>query len=111
MADGEDVITLPVPELVAAVYLVPTADPPDDPVSLLRQSPYDDWPPALRPMLDDLLAAASPPIEVRSIGEIPTPPLDLLAVMGATDEQLELVTSATHVIVISVHSVAGWPPV
>jgi hypothetical protein len=43
--------------------------------------------------------------------EIPALPIELLAAMGATDQQLRRIESASHVVLTTLQSQAGWPPV
>ena len=110
MSDADDVITLPVPEAVSAVYLVPTSQPPDDPVGLVLEAIADRWTYPLRAMVTDVLQPPYTPIEVRTTADLPPPPIELLGAMGATSEQLATVGSATHFVVVAVRSPVGWPP-
>ena len=43
MSEGDDVIILEVPEFVQAIYLVPAAERPPDPATLLRDVSADEW--------------------------------------------------------------------
>lgn len=111
MPDADDVITLPVPETVRAIYLVPATNPPPDLIVRLRQLATGRWGGELGGILEDIVAAAVMPVEVRPAAEVPPLPVELLAVMGATEQQLQRVESATHFVIVTVQSQAGWPPV
>lgn len=111
MSEGDDVITLEVPEFVQAIYLVPTAERPPDPATLLRDVSADEWDGILGEVLEKLFAESMVPIEVRQVAEVPPLPVELLAAMGATEAQLRRVESAAHFVIASLQSQAGWPPV
>jgi len=111
MSDADDAITLPVPEVVRAIYLVPTADPPPDPVNLVRRFAAGQWGGDLGDMLANLFEGPIVPVEVRPTDDVPPLPVELLAAMGATEDQLHRVESATHFAIITVQSQPGWPPV
>ncbi len=111
MSDADDIIVLPVPETVRAIYLVPTDDPPDDPVGLLRRFVPDRWQGDLGKILTQVLAGPVVPVEVRPSAEVPPLPLDLLAVMGANEKQLDRVATASHFVIATAQSQPGWPPV
>jgi hypothetical protein len=111
MPDTDDVITLTVPETVRAIYLVPITEPPQDTAALVRQLAVGRWRGELGEILDELLAGPVVPVEVQRAADVPPLPVELLAVMGATEEQLNRVQSATHFVIVTVQSQAGWPPV
>ncbi len=115
MTDADDVIVLPVPELVRGIYLVPVLDPPADPAALLRVTSLLErtegrWRGLLGSLLRELGERGSP-VELRAAADIPPLPMELLAVMGATEDQLRRASSATHFLITTVQSQAGWPPV
>jgi hypothetical protein len=62
MTDADDVIVLPVPETVRAIYLVPVVDPPPDPVALLRRHTAGRWKGDLGSILADVLAGPVVPV-------------------------------------------------
>jgi hypothetical protein len=111
MSDRDDVVLLEVPETVQALYVVPAVDPPDDPATFLRGLDVDRWQGTLREMLANLLAGSMVPIEVRPVADLMPLPLDLLGAMGATEQQLRRVETATHYVVAVLQSQSGWPPV
>jgi hypothetical protein len=111
MPDADNVIVLPVPVAVQAIYLVPTTDSRADPAQLVRQHAAGRWQGKLGDLFDQLLAGPYVPVELREVDEIPPLPLDLLAVMGATEEQLDRVETATHYAITTLHGAPGWPPV
>jgi hypothetical protein len=110
MTDADDVIVLPVPETVRAIYLVPIVDPPADPVALLRQHTAGRWRGDLGSILTDVLHGPVVPVEIRTAADVPPLPVELLAVMGASDEQLRRVSTATHFAIATAQSQPGWPP-
>jgi hypothetical protein len=111
MSDREDdAVLLEVPEIVQALYIVPAIDPPDDPATYLDGLTADRWAGTLGEMLADLLAGSMVPIEVRPVAGMPLP-IDLLAAMGASEEQLRRVETATHYVIAVLQSQSGWPPV
>ena len=125
----DDAVLLEVPEVVQALYIVPAIDPPEDPATYLHGLTADRWAGTLREMLANLLAGSMVPIEVRPVAGMiaqagssrPAPrgdpaqatplPIDLLAAMGASEEQLRRVETATHYVVAVLQSQSGWPPV
>ncbi len=109
--DADDVITLPVPEVVRAIYLVPMVDPPADMVDQLRHLATDRWGGDLGDALAEILNGPVMPIEIRPVEGVPPLPVELLAAMGADDDQLNRVESATHFAIATVQSQAGWPPI
>lgn len=111
MPEADDVLVLTVPETVRAVYLVPTSEPPSDPVALLKAHARGRWQGELGDLMAKILSRPVAPVEIREAGDIPELPVELLSVMGATEEQLDRVTSATHFVLSMVQSQAGWPPV
>jgi hypothetical protein len=111
MTDADDVIVLPVPETVRAIYLVPVVDPPPDPVALLRRHTAGRWKGDLGSILADVLAGPVVPVEIRTADEVPPLPVELLAVMGASEAQLTRVSTATHFAIATAQSQPGWPPV
>jgi hypothetical protein len=107
---ADDHLVLPVPELVRATYLVPTTVEFDDPVGYAREICAARWSGALRHLLADLLAGPVAPVRVLRSDDIAPLPIDLLADMGATEEQLARIAGASHVLVVTVASRPGWPP-
>jgi hypothetical protein len=111
MTDADDVIVLPVPELVRGIYLVPVLDPqPDLAVALLLEHAQGRWPGLLGSLLTEL-GDRGVPVEMRTAADIPPLPMELLAVMGASEEQLRRASTATHFLIATVQSQAGWTPV
>jgi hypothetical protein len=109
MSDTEDV-ALEVPELVQAIYLVPVNGPPPEPAAILNAIVPDEWEIGLGAALANLPNGPLTPVEVRPTAEIPPLPVELLAAMGASDEQLERVNSANHFVLATLQGQPGWPP-
>lgn len=113
MVDSDDALILPVPEAVSASYLVPTSTPLDDSASIadtaarvldgLVTGPARDL--ALQMLAGPLMT-----LETREVADLPPLPLDLLGAFGASEEQLDRVAAATHVISIGAGFRPGWPP-
>jgi hypothetical protein len=110
MALGDDVITLPVPEGVRATYLVPAAATPPDLADRVASTALARWDGVLGFLLADLIGGPGVPVDVRSADDLPPLPVELLAVMGADDEQLDRITAAREFVILSVQSRPGWPP-
>lgn len=110
MCDADDVIVVPVPENVRAIYLVPLADQLDDPTTLLRAHTAGRWRGELGAILDRVLAGPTLPVEIREASGIPPLPLDLLEAMGATKAQLRRVAAASYFAIFIAQSKPGWPP-
>ena len=111
MTDADDVIVLPVPESVRAIYLVPMSDPPPDPVALLRRQLAGRFTGDLGSILADVLTGPVVPLEIRAAADVPPLPVELLAAMGASDAQLTRVSTASHFAIATAQSQPGWPPV
>ncbi|MDT5027276.1 MAG: hypothetical protein QOE61_3702, partial [Micromonosporaceae bacterium] len=111
MTDADDVIVLPVPETVRAIYLVPVVEPPPDPVALLRRHTAGRWKGDLGSILADVLDGPVVPVEIRTAEDVPPLPVELLAVMGASEAQLTRVSTASHFAIATAQSQPGWPPV
>jgi hypothetical protein len=109
--DVDDIITLEVPERVQAVYLVPAGTRPPSAAELVRHVAGQPWDGILGHMVTEVLEADALPLDVRESGEIPPLPIEMLAAMGATDDQLRRVSSASHLVLATLQSQAGWPPV
>jgi len=96
-------LTLPVPESVGAFYAVPTGDG-DVRVESLVAAGLGRVEDALpRPL-------PQPMVQVHRVEELPPLPLDQLAASGATDEQLARLRAASHLVLVSVGGLPGWPP-
>ncbi len=101
-------LTLAVPEMVTALYLVPSTAEVDDPEALLRAeataSPGDE-PSLVASFLDrKLLRVAT---RNASPGELP---VNVLRVFGAAEADLGIVESCTHLVVVEGAFGPGWPP-
>lgn len=109
MSHPDDVLVLAVPRLVRAVYLVPTAEPPDDPAELLRSLGSGSWCGELAKIMTDVLGNPHLPATVVPVAQLPPLPIDLLEATGATAEQVRRVESASHMVTIDLGGPPGWP--
>jgi hypothetical protein len=109
--DSDDIITLEVPERVQAVYLVPSGAAPPSAAELVQHVARQPWEGILGQMVTEVLEAEALPLDVRSSRDIPPLPIEMLAAMGATDDQLRRVESASHLVLATLQSQAGWPPI
>ncbi|GAA4700180.1 hypothetical protein [Phytohabitans rumicis] len=113
MAEPDDALILPVPEAVSATYLVPTSTPPDDPSTLadVAARALDGLVTGTaRDLARQMLAGPLMTIDTREVADLPALPLDLLSAFGASDEQVNRVGDATHVITVGAGFRPGWPP-
>lgn len=110
MSDLDSAIILPVPEGVRALYLIPTSAPPPDLTDRVREAALSRWGGVLGYMLADLLGGPVVPVEVRPMSEVPPLPVELFAVMGASESQLARITAARDIVIVTVQSRPGWPP-
>lgn len=110
MNSADDVVVLPVPAGVQAIYLVPTREPPAEPADLVRACASDRWHGPLGEMMTSLLDGPVIPVEVRPVADLPPLPAELIAAMGATPQQLVRIESATHFVLVSARGMPGWPP-
>ena len=102
MTESDEVITLPVPEMLSAVYLVAASDPPPDLVARLRRRVEHRFHPTLRGLVRTWLQESPEPVQVRPASDLPPPPLELLAAGGgATEADLDRIATATHMIVVA----------
>lgn len=103
-------LTLPVPEMLRATYAVAAGGAPEDPVELAREQITRRVPGPLRELALGMLDSPLLTLDLRSAGEFPPLPVDLLATFGATAEQLGAVSDATHVLAVRAAYQPGWPP-
>lgn len=105
-----DHLPLPVPELVGALYLIPTSTPPADPLELVLTHLATEVDDPLRGLATHLLGGPLAPIEVLDAATAPPLPLQLLRVFGATDAEVDAVAAASHLVTVQAHFRPGWPP-
>lgn len=108
---ADEALVLSVPETVEALYLVPTTRPPADIAALIPPDAAHRWPGRLGTMVAGIIRESAVPAHVERMSEVPPLPLDLIAAMGASHQQVERITTATHIVVISIAGRPGWPPV
>ncbi|GAB3826468.1 hypothetical protein [Dactylosporangium cerinum] len=105
----DDAVTLSVPELVEATYVVATARPPADVQAAARES-AQRLPEPLRVGALRMLAGPLLSVTMSTVGESPPLPVSFLGVFGASATQLRDLDAATHVIVCQAVFRPGWPP-
>jgi hypothetical protein len=111
MTEHDDILVLPVPVAVQAVYLVPTSTEPPDPADLVRRHPIATrWTGRLGRLVTGVVGGPHIPVEVRPVSTLPALPPELLAALGATDEQLARLATASHFVLVTAGSTPGWPP-
>jgi hypothetical protein len=106
-----DDIVLPVPDVLAATYLVVRSLPLDDPVAIARGYLDSKVADPLRNMVGHVLGGPLCTVEVLDASQAPKPPLELLRVFGASAPELRSVATATHTVAVRVVFRPGWPPV
>ncbi|MCP2321950.1 hypothetical protein HDA40_000457 [Hamadaea flava] len=109
MADSDDVVTLSVPEMVQATYVVTTSSPPDD-IEVAAAQAALRLPEPLRSGALQMLAGPLLTLEVWPAEEAPPLPLDYLRMFGATSAELGVASTATHVVICQAAFRPGWPP-
>src|SRR5262245_61983467 len=108
MAEAAAVLTLPVPETVSAVYVVPVAEPPGDPVALARRGVPTVCGDRLAERVLELLDSPLVAIDVQPAADVPAPPMNLLAALGASAAQLDRLGAASHLALVSATWYPGW---
>lgn len=102
-ATFDDSVMLPVPDSVGAFYAVPTMDARVDEEALVAEALGQVESSLPRPLPQPLLQG-------HSADDLPPLPFDQLAAAGATEDQLSRARSATHLILVTVGGLSGWPP-
>ncbi|GAA3195958.1 DUF2314 domain-containing protein [Dactylosporangium siamense] len=105
----DDAVTLSVPELVEATYVVATARPPAD-VQAAARDAAQRLPEPLRVGALRMLAGPLLSVTMSTVGDAPPLPMSFLGVFGASAAQLRDLEAATHVIVCQAVFRPGWPP-
>ncbi|WP_433333234.1 hypothetical protein [Spirillospora sp. CA-294931] len=99
-------LTLPIPETLEATYAVALdGPPPDSREEVARRVPL--------PLRDLVLGMVDSPmltLDLRPAAEFPPLPADLLAVYGATPDELAAISDASHVLAVRAAYRPGWPP-
>ena len=103
-------LPVPVPETLSARYLVPTSTPPGVTPAEALAGLGDRLSRPVRDLAGQQLDGPLMTAETRPISEFPPLPADLLAVSGATSEQLRRLAAATHLVVVEASHRSGWPP-
>lgn len=110
MSDAEEALILPVPEVLAATYLVPAQAPPDDPAVAAGRLIDGLLSGPVRDLALQMLAGPLMSVQTRPADDLPPVPLELLAAFGATGPQLDRIRAATHFIEVTAGFRPGWPP-
>jgi hypothetical protein len=105
----DDAVTLSVPELVEATYVVVTARPPAD-VQAAARDAAQRLPESLRAGALRMLAGPLLSVTMSTVGDAPPLPVSFLGVFGASAAQLRDLDTATHVVVCQAVFRPGWPP-
>ncbi|MFG2006381.1 hypothetical protein ACGFNU_45275 [Spirillospora sp. NPDC048911] len=105
-----EILTLPVPETLHATYAVALTADPADPRELARAQVAQRVAPPLRDQVLGMLDSPMLTLDLRPADEFPPLPTDLLAVYGASAEQLADVRAASHVLAVRAAYRPGRPP-
>ncbi len=109
MGGMDDAVTLSVPELVEATYVVVTSHPPVD-VQAAARDAAQRLPDPLRGGALRMLAGPLLSVTMSAVGDAPPLPVTFLEVFGASPAQLRDLDEATHVLVCQAVFRPGWPP-
>jgi uncharacterized protein YegJ (DUF2314 family) len=104
-----DNVVVAVPEMLQALYVLPTSRPPAD---------LQEWPAMaaarvdqpLRELVEHIVTSGMLAVDVRAAGELPPWPAEVLQAFGAGESALALLTSASHAILVQSWFRPGWPP-
>jgi hypothetical protein len=105
----DDAVTLSVPELVEATYVVVTSRPPAD-VQAAARDAARRLPEPLRVGALRMLAGPLLSVTRAAVTDAPPLPVTFLEVFGASAAQLRDLQEATHVVVCQAVFRPGWPP-
>ncbi|MEV4514023.1 DUF2314 domain-containing protein [Dactylosporangium sp. NPDC049525] len=105
----DDAVTLSVPELVEATYVVVTSHPPVD-VQAAARDAARRLPEPLRVGALRMLAGPLLSVTRSAVVDAPALPVPFLEVFGASAAQLRDLAAATHVVVCQAVFRPGWPP-
>ncbi|HTU73869.1 MAG TPA: hypothetical protein VMG38_10160 [Trebonia sp.] len=103
-------LTLPVPEMLSAVYLVPTELDKDSARSLIDSALSPRLPDPLGTVVADMLSRGAAQVAVMPARPEPPVPRDLQDRIGVPPELVEAVTSATKFAVVTAMWLPSWPP-
>lgn len=104
-----DDVMLAVPEMLQALYVLPTSRPPADPRQWLLDAAEELESP-LRDLVEHAVGSELLAVEVRAVRELPPWPVEVLQAFGAGGSALALLTSASHAVLVQGWFSPGWPP-
>lgn len=111
MADFDaDLVTLSVPKVVEATYVVTTSSPPAD-IDEAALRAAERLPEPIRTAVVQMLDTPLLSVQLLPTAEAPPLPTHLLRVFGATPAQIGAAASASHVVICQAVYRAAWPPV
>lgn len=103
-------IVLPVPQMVYATYLVPGETAPDEVARIARSWAPRLFADPLPALVDEQLDGPLISLAVVAADEGPPLPLQLLPYFGTGPEQMAVIESASHFVLVQLVARAGWPP-
>jgi len=104
-----DFVTLSVPEMVEATYVVTTSSPPAD-LEATAAEVAQSLPEPLRSVALQMLGSSLMNVSVIAADQAPPLPLDLLRVFGAGPAQLGAAANASHIVICQAVFRPGWLP-
>lgn len=104
-----DDIVLAVPEVLSAVYVVPTSRPPEDAAADAEKVAGALGEP-LSGLVRGMLSGPLLGVEVRPAADLPAVPDEALALTGAGESARALLREASHAVVVRGVYRPGWPP-
>jgi hypothetical protein len=102
-------VTLPVPEMLLALYLLPTSQPPTDAATLAADALRAHGAAHLRDRALQLLGRQLVRVDVDPVDRFPALETPLLGVFGARRAQLRALQTATHVVTVGTSYEVGAP--
>ncbi|MEU5882764.1 hypothetical protein [Spirillospora sp. NPDC047279] len=106
-----EILTLPVPETLHGTYAVAAPAAPADPWETARAQVSLRVEPPLRDLVLGMLDSPLLTLDLRAAAEFPPLPADLLALYGASADELAGIRAATHILAVRAAYRPGGPPV
>ncbi|MGW0506511.1 DUF2314 domain-containing protein [Micromonospora sp. NPDC003241] len=106
----DDFLPVPVPESLTATYLVPTVGLPSVTARTAVRGLAGRLAEPVHGLAVQMLDSPLMSVDIRPIAEFPALPPDLLTAFGATEEQLDRLSAASHLVVVQAEYRPGWPP-
>ncbi|WP_229400327.1 DUF2314 domain-containing protein [Micromonospora okii] len=106
----DDFLPVPVPESLTATYLVPMTGLPRVGVKTAVRALEGRLAEPVYGLATQMLDSPLMSVDTRPVGEFPALPPDLLTAFGASEEQLDRLAAASHLVVVQAEYRPGWPP-